>query len=499
MQMFICFFKVVVWLFVFGVLSLVIVGVLVVFNVVYVSVFQFKENSVKGLGCVYVGLVIVGGDVLVVVNNLVVMSELDGMYFQVDVIVINFSVKFYGSVYDVFGCLISGGNGGDVGIMLLVFVLFFVIKVLDKVYIGVGFLVLFGFQIEYDCDWVGCYNGIKFKFQLFDVMLLVFFDVSDNFVLGVSVIVQCILVEFISVINFNVVGLQVQQGIGVQIVVGVVQIQVVIVVGQILLVQGVVMIQVVVQQGQVVVVGVVVLILQGVDGYVCIKGDDWGYGYQVGGFWKFMLNDKFVLNYCFKISYKFSGIGNFIIIVGYDLLLVNLQLVVSILLFVNIIGIVDFIMFVVVSVSYWYQVEKFGLGIDLVWIKWDVFKELCVKYGNLGQLDIVEEFNWCNMIYVLIGGDYYFNDKVMLCVGIVVDILFIYNVVCDVCVFDFICKLVIVGIGYKVSEYFEINVLYVYIFVNQVYINSISFMGDVVIGNFDDYGNLLSFLVVYKF
>ncbi|WP_431634699.1 OmpP1/FadL family transporter [Dyella sp. KULCS107] len=482
----------------FGALSLAIAGALVAPNAAHASAFQLKENSAKGLGRAYAGSATAGGDVSVVANNPAAMSELDGTYFQADVTAINFSAKFHGSAHDAIQRPISGGNGGDAGTTLPVPALFFATKVSDKVHIGAGFSVPFGFQTEYDRDWVGRYNGIKSKFQSLDATLSASFDVSDNFALGVSAIAQRTSAELTSAINFNAVGLQVQQGIGAQTAAGVAQIQAAIAAGQIPPAQGAAMIQAAVQQGQAAAAGVAALTPQGVDGYARIKGDDWGYGYQVGGFWKLTPNDKFALNYRSKISHKLSGTGNFTTTAGYDLLLQSNPTLAQQLPFSNTTGTANFTTPAVISASYWHQAEKFGLGIDFAYTKWDVFKELRVKYGNT-QPDSVEEFNWRNTVYASIGGDYYLNDKVTLRAGIAVDTSPTYNSVRDVRVPDSTRKLATVGIGYKASEHFEINASYAHIFVNQAHINSTSSTGDVVTGNFDDYGNLLSLSAVYKF
>lgn len=480
----------------FGALSLAIAGALVAPNAAHASAFQLKENSAKGLGRAYAGSATAGGDVSVVANNPAAMSELDGTYFQADVTAINFSAKFHGSAHDVLGRPISGGNGGDAGTTLPVPALFFATKVSDKVHIGAGFSVPFGFQTEYDRDWVGRYNGIKSKFQSLDATLSASFDVSDNFALGVSAIAQRTSAELTSAINFNAVGLQVQQGLAAQAQALAQQATAAAQAGQLQVAQQ---LQAAAQQAAQAIPGVAALTPQGVDGYARIKGDDWGYGYQVGGFWKLTPNDKFALNYRSKISHKLSGTGNFTTTAGYDLLLANPQLAASIPPFANTTGTADFTTPAVVSASYWHQAEKFGLGIDLAWTKWDVFKELRVKYGNPGQPDTAEEFNWRNTIYASIGGDYYLNDKVTLRAGIAVDTSPTYNAVRDVRVPDSTRKLATVGIGYKASEHFEINASYAHIFVNQAHINSTSSTRDVVTGNFDDYGNLLSLSAVYKF
>jgi long-chain fatty acid transport protein len=480
-------------------LSLAIAGALVAPNAAHASAFQLKENSAKGMGRAYAGSATAGGDVSVVANNPAAMTELDGTYFQADVTAINFSAKFSGSAHDVLGRPISGGNGGDAGTTLPVPALFFATKVSDKMHLGFGLSVPFGFQTEYDHDWVGRYNGIKSKFESLDATLSASYDVTDTFALGVSAIAQRTSAELTSAVNFNAVGLQAQQGIQQQVAAGVAQIQAAAAAGQIPPAQAAAMIQAAVQQGQAAAAGVAAATPQGVDGYARVKGDDWGYGYQVGGFWKLTPNDKFALNYRSKISHKLSGTGNFTTTPGYQLLLQNPELAASLPPFTHTTGTANFTTPAVISASYWHQAEKFGLGIDLAYTKWDVFKELRVEYGNPNQPDTVEQFNWRNTWYASVGGDYYLTDKFTLRAGIAVDSSPTYNAVRDVRVPDSTRKLATVGFGYKASEHFEINASYAHIFVNNAHINSTSSTGDVITGNYDDYGNLLSLSAVYKF
>ena len=481
-------------------LSIAVVGALVAPASADASAFQLKENSAKGLGRAFAGSATAGGDASVVVNNPAAMTDLKGTYLQADVTAINFSTKFDGSATDVLGRPISGGNGGDGGTTLPVPALFFATQVSDRVHVGAGFSVPFGFQTEYDKDWVGRYHGIKSKFQSLDATLSASFDVTDTFSLGASFIAQKTSAELTSAVNFNAVGLGIQQGIGAQTAAGVAQIQAAIAAGQISQVQGAAMIQAAVQQGQAAAAGVAAVTPPGVDGYARIKGDDWGYGWQLGGYWKLTPNDKLALNYRSKISHRLQGTGNFTTTAGYGLLLSNPALASSIPPFAHTTGTADFTTPAVISASYWHQAEKFGLGIDLAYTKWDVFKELRVKYGTApAQPDTSETFNWRNTVYASVGGDYYLNDKVTLRAGVAVDTTPSYNAVRDVRVPDSTRKLATVGVGYKASDHFELNASYAHIFVNQAHVNTTSSTGDVVTGNFDDYGNLLSLSAIYKF
>ncbi|MGB3269118.1 MAG: outer membrane protein transport protein [Rhodanobacter sp.] len=479
-------------------LSIAIVGALVAPESADASAFQLKENSAKGLGRAFAGSATAGGDASVVVNNPAAMSELKGTYLQADVTAINFSAKFEGSAHDVLGRPISGGNGGDAGTTLPVPALFFATQVSDRVHVGAGFSVPFGFQTEYDKDWVGRYHGIKSKFQSLDATLSASFDVTDNFSLGASFIAQKTSAELTSAINFNAVGLGIQQAIGAQTAAGVAQIQAAIAAGQIPAAQGAAMIQAAVQQGQAAAAGVAAVTPPGVDGYARIKGDDWGYGWQLGGFWKLTPNDKLALNYRSKISHRLEGTGNFTTTPGYELLLANPALASSIPPFSHTTGTADFTTPAVASVSYWHQAEKYGFGADVAYTKWDVFKNLTVNYGN-AQPQTSEPYNWRNTVYASVGGDYYVNDKLTLRAGLAVDKSPTYEETRSPRVPDSTRKMATVGIGYKASENFEINASYAHIFVNNAHVSLTNSTGDTLTGNFDDYGNLLSFSAMYKF
>ena len=160
-------------------LSVAILGALVP-GAAHASAFQLKENSATGLGRAYAGSTTAGGDISVVANNPAAMSDLDGTYLQADITAINFSTKFTGTSHDVLGRPISGGNGGDGGTTLPVPALAFATKVSDRVNLGVALDVPFGFQTEYDRNWMGRYDAVKTKLQSFDSTLSASFKINDQ-------------------------------------------------------------------------------------------------------------------------------------------------------------------------------------------------------------------------------------------------------------------------------------------------------------------------------
>ena len=89
------------------------------------AAFQLKENSAKGLGRAFAGSTSAWGDASVVATNPASMRLLNGRQFQADVSAISFSAKLEngysarnnGPTGPGTGTPISGGNGGDAGMI----------------------------------------------------------------------------------------------------------------------------------------------------------------------------------------------------------------------------------------------------------------------------------------------------------------------------------------------------------------------------------------------
>jgi long-chain fatty acid transport protein len=458
-------------------LSVAVLGALAVPRQADASAFQLKENTAKSMGRAYAGSAAACGDVSVVVNNPAAMACLQGTLFQADVTAINFSAQFSGTAHDGLGRPISGGNGGDAGTTLPVPALFFATQVGDRTHLGFGFSVPFGFQTEYDSQWKGRYNGLKSKFQSLDATLSASYDVTDNFSLGLSAIAQRTNAELTSAINFNMVGL------------GLVQ-------------QAAAAGAISPAQAQALAAQVGAVVPPGSDGYASIKGDDWAYGWQVGAFWRLTPRDRLAFNYRAKIEHTLHGNANFDVPPNVTALLGS-PVVASLLgggmPFQDTTGSAGFTTPATASLSYWHQADTFGVGIDVARTEWDVFKQLRVDYGNPAQPATVQDYNWRNTWFVALGGDYYVNDKLTLRAGLAVDTTPTYERTRSPRVPDSTRKFAAVGLTYKASDRFELSASFVHIFVNQAHVNDTSATGDVLTGNFDDYGNLLGFSAQYKF
>ncbi len=462
----------------FAALAAAVSMALVAPRTAHASAFQLKENSAKALGRSFAGSAAAGGDASVVVNNPAAMTMLDGTVFQADVTAINFSTKFHGTATDAFGRPLTGGNGGDGGTTIPVPAFFLSTQLNDRTHVGFGLSAPFGFRTNYDNGWVGRYHALKSDFQTVAATFSASYDITDSFTLGASFVAQRTKAELTSAINFNSVG------------------------------NGIV--QQAVADGKIdpslaplyasVING---LIPPGTDGMASIKGSDWGYGWQLGGFWKMTDKDRLSLGYHSKISHNLKGNATFTVPSSVTDLLTNPA--VQPLLgsggtpFTNTKGSAPFTTPAYANLSYWHQESSYGFGADVSWTKWSTFKELRVHYDNAAQPDSVEQFNWSNTLFVSVGGEYYVNDKLTLRAGVAVDGTPTSEKTRDARVPDGTRRWISFGMGYKASDKLDLNVGYAHIFVADAHVNNLSPTNDRLTGNFKDKGNLLAFSAAYHF
>lgn len=458
-------------------LAVAVTGALALPQQAYASAFQLKENSAKALGRAFAGSAAAGGDASVVVNNPAAMTMLTGTVFQADVTAINFSTKFSGTGTDAFGRPLGGGNGGDGGTTIPVPAFFLATQVGDRTHLGVAFSVPFGFKTEYDPGWVGRYHGLKSDFQSLDATFSASYDVTDNFSLGASFIAQHTKAELTSAVNFNSVGA------------GLVQ-------------QAVANGTLPPAAAPTYLAQINAIVPPGSDGEARIKGDDWGYGWQVGAFWKMTDSDRLALDYHSKISHTLKGNARFNVPSNVTALLSSptvQPLLGGGMPFTNTKGTAPFTTPTFVNLSYWHQGQKYGIGADATWTKWSTFKELRVNYQNPAQPASVEHFDWENTLFVSVGGEYYVNSKLTLRAGVAVDGTPTSVATRDPRVPDGTRRWISLGLGYQASNKLDLNVGYARLFVSDAHVDNLSPSNDRLVGNFSDKANLLAFSAQYHF
>lgn len=394
--------------------------------------------NMVGWGCVMVGGLLFFNDLSVVFNNLVVMVFIDKWIVQLMINYVDIDIKYNGDVYDYQGNFMIGGyqdglgifelginDGGQVGFGVWLLIGFLVVLINDCFVFGLSQVVLMGMCSIWDLNWKGCDFVVDIKIEMIGLIGFLLFKVNDNFFLGVGVIIQCIF-GFVSQ-NFDFYVLVVNfLGMG----------------------------------------GILFLVLN-LFVLMWVKVDNILFGFFVGVVWKLIDCDILGFVYYVKICNKLKGYYNFYdydggliegVIEGGILGLVYLGLDLCMGVFV----LVCLDIFVYVLLDWVYQFNDcLSLGVSVIWIEWLLFQDLIFKfYGNM--IVFIFYIYW-NIWILVVGGDYKVIDQWIMCVGVVYDQMLIYNVICDLWIFDGDCYFVFLGVGYCFQLMLELLIDVVYL------------------------------------
>ncbi|MGA9422648.1 MAG: outer membrane protein transport protein [Rhodanobacteraceae bacterium] len=420
----------------------------------FASAFQLKENNAKGLGRAFAGSAAAPDDASVIVNNPAAMSEMKTSVFQADVTAINFSTHFHGGGTDALGRPLSGGLGGNGGTTKPVPAIYAATPINDRWHVGAAITVPFGFQTDYNDNWVGRYNAYQSKLQSLALTLSTSYALSDTFSLGASVIAQRTSATLSEAIDLGAV-----------------------LAANPLLPPG-------------------YFLPQGADGFGRLDGNDWGYGWQAGLLWKPTPNDNIGFNYHSQIDHTISGDASFVVP---DTVAQVLQSSGS-GAFQNSAVLADFNTPWFATLSWWHTLdERISFGADLSYTHWSNLQELRVRFANPEQPDSVESFNYENTLFGSIGMDYHLDNAWTVRGGLAVDGTPTHESTRDPRVPDGTRRWITFGIGYKPSDRTEFNLGYAHLFVNDGHVAATTTTGDTLIARFESDGNLLSVSGKYSF
>ncbi len=414
----------------------------------HASAFQLKENSVQGLGKAFAGETAAPGDCAVVVNNPAAMSELgDGTCVQADLNLIQFETRFQGSGTDFLGRPLTGGNGGDGGLIKPVPATFLSHRVNEDLVIGAAMYAPFGFQTEYKDEWVGRYEALLSKLESIDLAFSASYRLSDSFSIGGAIYAQRTAAELTQAVDFGTILATPTQG---------------------------------------------ALLPQEADGFGGLKGHDWGWGWGLGALWKPTDSDRFGFNFHSQIDHTIEGTGSFLVPSNLRPLLGDA--------FTNSPGNADFNTPWFANLSWWHTVDdRLSFGANVGFTHWSSFKELVVKYANPAQPDSATHFNWDNSWFYSVGGEYRLDDRWTLRAGVAYDETPVIDATRTPRVPDGNRTWGSIGVGYKMNDRMRIDASFMHIWVEDGKIDHTSATFSRLTGRFESQGNVLSVSGQYRF
>lgn len=155
--------------------------------------FQLLEQNASGIGNAYAGSAAVADNASIIFFNPAGMTRLQPREFSGGLSPVRPSFKFHdqGSVGGVFS-----GNGGDAGGWALLPNAYLAWALTKDVYAGIGLSAPFGLLTEYDDDWVGAAQAIKFEVRTININPSLAWRVTDKLSVGAGVSWQRLDVEY---------------------------------------------------------------------------------------------------------------------------------------------------------------------------------------------------------------------------------------------------------------------------------------------------------------
>ena len=447
------------------------------------AAFQLKENSAKGLGRAFAGSTSAEGDASVVATNPASMRLLEGTQIQGDVSAISFGAKFRGQGKYANGAPISGGNGGDAGMIAPVPAAYFPLPFgeNDNMHFGASLTVPFGFKTEYDRDWVGRYNGVKTELQAIDLGVAFSYDINPYLSFGASVFAERLNVDLTSAVDTGTaINASAQQKAAAAV-----------------LAAGGTAAQAAAASRQ----AAVAMAQQGfapgtADGYLRIKGDEVSMGYTLGMTVSPVEGTNIAFSYRSQVKHKINdGKADFTIPGNAATFLAAAAPGT----FIDSKGRASITLPASATVSFTHRVnDQWKIMADVSRTAWSKFDQVTVDYDS-NQPDSVLPFHYRDTTFASIGTEYRMNEKLTLRGGLAYDQTPTTDAHRDVRVPDTTRKWLSLGLTYAASDKMEYSVGYTHLFTKDPNITSTSATANTVTGKYKVSGDVLAASMQYKF
>jgi long-chain fatty acid transport protein len=309
--------------------------------------FALITQSGSGMGNAYAGAAAVAEDASTIFFNPAGMTYIEGTQIVGGLHLIKPNVEFndQGSIGG-FGRP-RGGEGGDTGSLSLIPNFYYKRDISDTVKFGLGIGAPFGQNTEYDDNWVGRFQGTESEIKTININPSVAFKVSDQLSLGFGINAMWIQAELNSAVN-----------------------------------------------------------LVASERTSKVKGDDWGFGYNLGAIYQITPDTRLGLAYRSKVDQNLKGDVKFSISGGPT---PNGDVTAE----TSLPETLSFSTFTHLN-------DRWDLLADVTWTRWSRFRELRVLRDNGSTLSATAQ-NWDNTMRYSIGLNYKYSDTLKLRAGIAYD------------------------------------------------------------------------------
>ena len=405
--------------------------------------FALIEQSASGMGNAFAGGAAVAEDASTVYFNPAGMTYIDGTQAVGALHLIKPSSEFNnnGSAAALGGKPL-GGTGGDAGDLAFVPNMYVVTDIVPSVKLGLGINAPFGLKTEYDNGWMGRFQALKSEVKTININPAVAFKVNDQLSLGFGVSAMYAEATLTRAVNYGAAG----------------------------------------------------------EGSVRIKGDDWGFGFNLGAIYQATADTRIGVAYRSKVSQKLEGDANFTLPTGISAATAAVlagrtpNSAVS----------AGVVLPETFSVSAFSKLDdKWDLMGDVTWTKWSRFKELRIDFASTLP-DAVTAENWHNTMRYSIGANYHYSDALKLRAGLAYDEEAIDDAFRTARIPGNDRKWLSLGASYQLTPAGKVDVGYSHLFISSPSISdkqnlSATVANGNLIGSYDAEVNILSLQYTHNF
>ncbi|OUL19295.1 outer membrane protein transport protein [Nostoc sp. 106C] len=410
--------------------------------------FALNEQSVKALGNGFAGSAASAEDASTIFANPAGLTRLEDNSVVGATFVISPTIQFQNQGSRVVtGAPLTGGNGGEAGVDVVIPNIYAAWSVSDRVKLGLGINVPFGLITKYDNNWVGRYQAVESKLSTYNINPTIAAKVTDNFSVGAGLNIQYAEATLSNAIDFGLIG----RSVGLP------------------------------------------TLPQQADGFVKVTGSDWSVGYNLGVMYEPSKSTRIGLSYRSPITQDIRGNADFSVPENLRILTARGQFTdTGASAVVKLPDTLSLAIYQELSP----QVSVVG---DVTWTQWSRFQELRVKFDNPAQADSVQPENWNDTYRVGVGVNYAVNDKLTLRTGVTYDPSPISDQYNTPRLPGGDRTLIGFGASYKPSKSFNVDIGYSHVFSDDSLINQSSTTAGTLTGKFASEVDIIGLQVNWQF
>lgn len=308
--------------------------------------FALIEQSASGMGNAYAGASAVAEDASTIFFNPAGMTYVEGTQVVGALHFIKPNAEFDNQGSTPALGKTTSGEGGDAGSWAFVPNFYYKRDLSNTVKFGLGISSPFGLKTEYDKDWIGRFQGIKSELKTININPSLAFKINDQLSLGFGLSAMYAEAELTRAVN-----------------------------------------------------------LGASETYGKIKGDDWGFGYNLGAIYQITTDTRVGLAYRSKVHHHLDGKAKF----GGIAAAGNTDVT------------ADMVLPETFSISTFSSLNSsWDLLADVTWTRWSQFQELRVKRNNDTTLTVTPE-HWSNVLRYSLGVNCKYSDTLKLRAGLAYD------------------------------------------------------------------------------